>query len=140
MPKKTFAAKVYVMNLDEAKQFYSEVLKLPLEDDGSADGYLVFTCPNKNTLLVERLEPTIYDRIQQKISSLEARASAITDYDWTKAAADATVEKELSDLKKKAKGVKKEIDKAKLVVEEKKKLLPAVVPSSKKNLPKRLKD
>lgn len=116
MGKKTFAAKAFVTDLDEAKLFYGGVLKMKLEDDGSADGYLVYTAKSGESILIEILT--------------------------TKAQQEAQVEADLEELKaasaKKASKAKGKTPK--IIVDDDRKRLPAVIQRKDKNLPKRLKD
>jgi catechol 2,3-dioxygenase-like lactoylglutathione lyase family enzyme len=116
MPKKTFATKAFVTDLDEAKAFYGGTLKMKLEDDGSADGYLVFAAKSGESILIELL-------------TVDAKQAA-------------QVEADLAALKKAAatKGKQGKGRQSKIVVDDDEKHLPAVITRKGKNLPARRKD
>lgn len=153
MPNNTFAARVYVIDLEEARQFFGTIMKMTLEDDGTADGYLVFTAPDGKSLLVEKAGTTnvdtvshLMDEAEAKIAAMEARANALADLQEDKLAKaaekrhhDAQVEKELAELKDQAKAAKEGVARVKLVVNEERKLLPALrTRIGEQNLPKPL--
>jgi hypothetical protein len=154
MPNETFSARVYVTDLAEARQFFSSVLNLPLEDDGTADGYLVFTAAGGKSLLVERADTTsihelsdMMDATEMKIADMEARAAAIADLSRDRLdekiqqrERDTKVESDLAALKQQAIDAKEGVKKVRLVVDHERKFLPAVRPRKDENLPKRLED
>ena len=163
MSNKTFAARVFVTDLEEARQFYAGTLKLPLEDDGATDGYLVFSAPEGKSLLVQLMaQPPAgakrttstratanlnsidhawetIGKVEQKISELEMRAAAIADLEPRKSDKNEQVEQELAELKKDAKKTRVKLGETTLVIEDEKKMLPAVRPGKNSKLPRRTK-
>jgi hypothetical protein len=153
MKNETFAARLYVEDLEEAKVFFRDVLRMPVEDDGTADGYLVFTAPGGKSVLIEKATTTSADSVsslmddaEAKISAMEARAAAFDDLQRDKVAEaaekrhkDQQVEAELAALKEQAASAKEGVARVKLVIDQERKLLPALRPRvGEANLPKRL--